>query len=93
MPAPALTDERPASARRLPLPEVRDIIEQHQGMIIVSPEPGRGTAFDIYLPAAVPRDLEEALETFDFEAFKEGLAPKSSSQPGKLDSPKTPNKA
>ena len=44
-------------------------------------------------PAAVPRDLEEALETFDFDAFKEGLAPKSSSQPGKLDSPKTPNKA
>lgn len=61
VPAPALTDERPASARRLPLPEVRDIIERHQGMINVSPEPGRGTAFDIYLPAAVP--LETAAGT------------------------------
>ncbi|MDI1272254.1 response regulator [Polaromonas sp.] len=54
VPAPAQTDDRPASARRLSLREVRDIMEQHQGMINVSPEPGRGTAFDIYLPAAVP---------------------------------------
>ncbi|UUZ74863.1 response regulator [Polaromonas sp. P1(28)-13] len=34
--------------------EIRDIIVQHQGMITVSPEPGRGTAFDIYLPTALP---------------------------------------
>lgn len=54
LPAPAQTDDRPSSARRLPLVEVRNIVERHQGMITVSPEPGRGTAFDIYLPAAVP---------------------------------------
>lgn len=54
LPAPAQTDDRPTSARRLPLVEVRNIVEQHQGMITVSPEPGHGTAFDIYLPAAVP---------------------------------------
>ena len=54
MPAPTLIDDRPSSARRLPLVEIRDIIVQHQGMITVSPEPGRGTAFDIYLPTALP---------------------------------------
>ena len=44
-------------------------------------------------PAAVPRDLEEALETFDFDALGCDPAPKTSSDPGKLDSPETPNKA
>lgn len=44
-------------------------------------------------PVAVPRDLEEALETFDFDALREASAPKSSSHPGKLDSPETLNKA
>lgn len=63
VPAPAQTDDRPASARRLPLPEVRDIIERHQGMINVSPEPGRGTAFDIYLPAAVPLETVDGADT------------------------------
>jgi membrane-bound ClpP family serine protease len=44
-------------------------------------------------PTAVPRDLEEALESFDFDALGRGSAQKTSPQPGKLDSPKTPNKA
>lgn len=52
--APAQIDDRPASAHRLPLVDVRNIVVQHQGMMTVSPEPGRGTAFDIYLPAALP---------------------------------------
>lgn len=80
LPAPALTDDRPASARRLPLPEVRDIIERHQGMIDVSPEPGRGTAFDIYLPAAVPlesaddagadKEMPHVVYVDDYEAMR-----------------------
>lgn len=44
-------------------------------------------------PSAVPRDLEEALEAFDFDALDQGPAAKNSPQPGKLDSPETPNKA
>ncbi len=52
--APSLVDDNPRGARRLPLIEVHDIIVQHQGMFTVLPEPGRGTAFDIYLPTALP---------------------------------------
>lgn len=63
LPAPVQTDDRPTSARRLPLVEVRRIIERHHGMINISPEPGRGTAFDIYLPAAVPLEAATSEET------------------------------
>jgi hypothetical protein len=44
-------------------------------------------------PTAVPRDLETALEGFDFDALDLGSAPKTALDPGKLDSPETPNKA
>ena len=44
-------------------------------------------------PTAVPRDLEEALESFDFDALDQGQAAKTSPRSGKLDSPETPNKA
>jgi hypothetical protein len=44
-------------------------------------------------PIAVPRDLETALESFDFDALDLGPAPKSSRPPDQLDSPETPNKA
>ncbi len=54
MPVPALAEKNPQGARRLPLVEVHAIIVRHQGMFTVLPEPGRGTAFDIYLPTAVP---------------------------------------
>jgi membrane-bound ClpP family serine protease len=44
-------------------------------------------------PSRVPRDLEEALETFDFDALENGAAPETERLAGKLDSPKTPNQA
>ena len=44
-------------------------------------------------PNAVPRDLEAALESFDFDALDLGPAPKTSPPPDQLDSPETPNKA
>lgn len=54
VPAPVAMDDRPASALRLPLAKARDIITRHQGMMHMTSESGRGTAFDIYLPATVP---------------------------------------
>ena len=54
LPAPVQINDQPHGARRLSLVEVRNIIVQHQGMLNLSPEPGRGTAFDIYLPIALP---------------------------------------
>ena len=44
-------------------------------------------------PAAVPRDLEEALESFDFDALDQAPAPQTAPRPGKLDSPEPPNHA
>jgi membrane-bound ClpP family serine protease len=44
-------------------------------------------------PAGVPRDLEEALETFDFEALDQAATPETSRHSGKLDSPGAPNNA
>ena len=44
-------------------------------------------------PTALPRDLEEALESFDFDALGQSQAAKTSPQSGKLDSPETPNNA
>ena len=54
MPAPAQVDDRPASAHRLQLSEIRDIVVLHQGTMTASPEPGKGTAFEIFLPTAFP---------------------------------------
>ena len=62
--APRVVDDKPQGAHRLPLVEVHDIIVQHQGMFTVLPEPGRGTAFDIYLPTALP------LETSGFDELE-----------------------
>ena len=54
MPAPAQMDDQPASAHRLNLTDIRDIVVLHQGTMTVSPEPGKGTAFEIFLPTAFP---------------------------------------
>jgi CheY-like chemotaxis protein len=80
MPAPKLMDDRPSSARRLPLVEVNNIIAQHQGMMTASPEPGRGTAFDVYLPTALPletpaisasgADIKHIVYVDDYEAMR-----------------------
>lgn len=54
MPAPAHVDSKPASVHRLQLTDIRDIVVLHQGTMTLSPEPGKGTAFEIFLPAAFP---------------------------------------
>lgn len=43
--------------------------------------------------AEVPRGLEEALESFDFDALDRGQEARSSARPDQLDSPPTRNKA
>lgn len=80
VPAPAQMDERPASAHRLQLIEVRNIIAQCQGMFNVLPEAGRGTAFDIYLPTSPPleaaafraseSDTKHIMYVDDYEAMR-----------------------
>jgi CheY-like chemotaxis protein len=81
LPAPTLMDDRPSSARRLQLAEVRDIIAMHQGMITVLPEPGRGTAFEIYLPTVLSMetpavnasgaDIKHIVYVDDYDAMRD----------------------
>jgi CheY-like chemotaxis protein len=52
IPAPADMDDRPSSARRLKLPEIRHVIEGHHGYMTAVPEPQKGTAFELFLPTA-----------------------------------------
>ena len=55
--APVQIDKRPGEAHRLPLTEVRDIILQHHGTMTVSPEPGKGTLLEFFLPSALPLEM------------------------------------
>ena len=57
VPAPDRVDDQPASARRLKLLEIRNIFSQHNGWMTVLPEPGKGTAFEIFLPTAMPLEI------------------------------------
>lgn len=57
IPAPRQVDDRPTSAHRLKLPEIRYVVEQHHGWVTVEPEPQKGTAFDIFLPTAMHMEM------------------------------------
>lgn len=57
IPPPRQVDDRPTSARRLKLPEIRYVVEQHHGWITAEPEPNKGTAFDIFLPTAMHLEM------------------------------------
>ena len=51
---PPHAEDQVGSARRLRLKEVRDIVVLHQGTMTASPEPGKGTAIEIFLPTSLP---------------------------------------
>ncbi|UUZ76422.1 hypothetical protein LP414_01265 [Polaromonas sp. P1(28)-13] len=57
MPPPAAVDGRPASARRLSLTQMHEVVARHRGTINVSAKASLGTAFDIYLPTVRPLDV------------------------------------
>lgn len=55
--APKLMDESPTGARRLKLQDIREIVDQRRSWVTAAAEVGKGTAFDIFLPAAQPLDV------------------------------------
>lgn len=55
--APRQGDDRPTSAHRLKLPEIRHVMEQHHGWITAEPEPDKGTAFGIFLPTVMQLEM------------------------------------
>jgi CheY-like chemotaxis protein len=81
MPAPDQIDNRSVSTRRLKLHEMRSIIDHHQGWLSALPEPDKGTAFDIYLPTALPlerpmlsgsgSDLKHIMYVDDYDAMRD----------------------
>lgn len=57
IPAPERVDDSAASARRLKLQEMRYVVGQHHGWMTASPEPGKGTAFEMFLPTVLPLEI------------------------------------
>lgn len=81
MPPPAVVDDQPASARRLSLTQMHEVVARHRGTINVSAKASLGTAFDIYLPTVMPldvpvvsdsgTDIKHVLYVDDYEAMRE----------------------
>ena len=74
-------DDRPSSARRLKLLEIREVIDLHRGWMTVVPEVDKGTAFELYLPTAIPlevpalnesgSDIKHIIYVDDYDAMRD----------------------
>ncbi len=81
VPPPRQIDDRPSSARRLKLLEIRQVVELHHGWMTVVPEPEKGTAFEFYLPTAIPlevpalnesgSDIKHIIYVDDYDAMRD----------------------
>ncbi len=60
---PKQIDDRPSSARRLKLLEIREVVDLHHGWMTISREPDKGTAFEFYLPTAIPLEVSAVNES------------------------------
>ena len=81
IPAPTVIDISPGSAKRLRLQDIRHVVDQHRGWITAAPEAGKGTTFDIFLPAVQPlaiaavdatgSGVKHIIYVDDYEAMRE----------------------
>ena len=59
---PFFTTKEPGVGTGLGLAVVFGVVDQHDGVVRATSEPGRGTTFDVYLPVASVEEVENAQE-------------------------------